>query len=146
MSTRTLGREAFAHYLLNLDVSNFVPWRDVPKKNEAKRKMISLSINPYDARKWLGDCAHSEEIIGHKNNDLGRWETWEQGDEYTFGQLANSYVEWQKGVRAPVAPMPTQRGTLGQVLGDAGIVEKRTNTSRRRVLPTPEECLRLLLN
>jgi hypothetical protein len=50
------GREAFAHYLLNVDISNFVPWRDVKQDNAAKRDMIRESVNPYDARKWLEDC------------------------------------------------------------------------------------------
>ena len=42
------GVEAFAHYLQSLDVSGFVPWRDVPRDNDAKRAMIELSINPYE--------------------------------------------------------------------------------------------------
>ena len=55
----TGGREAFAHYLLNLDVSGFVPLRDVPKDNSAKRDLIRLSINPFDARKWIEDCCET---------------------------------------------------------------------------------------
>jgi hypothetical protein len=39
------GREAFAHHLLNLDVTDFIPWRDVPKDNAAKQEMIRRSIN-----------------------------------------------------------------------------------------------------
>jgi hypothetical protein len=42
--------------LLTRDVSSFVPWRDCPKNNSAKKDMIRHSVNPYDARKWIEDC------------------------------------------------------------------------------------------
>ena len=61
------GREAFAHHLLNMDVSDFVPLRDVPKDNVAKQDLIRFSINPYDARKWLEDCCETNCVIGRKD-------------------------------------------------------------------------------
>ena len=66
------GREAFAHLLLNRDISKFVPMRDVPKNNAAKREMIKAAINPYDARKWLEACCHTKQIIGFRDYDCAR--------------------------------------------------------------------------
>jgi hypothetical protein len=45
------GREAFAHFLLNLDVSKFVPKRDVPRDNADRRKIIKECLNPYETRR-----------------------------------------------------------------------------------------------
>jgi hypothetical protein len=83
------GREAFAHYLLNLDVSGFVPLRDTPKNNAAKHEMIRRSINPYDARKWLEECCLTQQIIGAvdtENSTPGavKWRKWNQGEVVPF--------------------------------------------------------------
>lgn len=138
------GREAFAHYLLNLDVSDFVPWRDVPKQNQAKRAMIRQSINPYDARKWLEECCHTEGVLGLRCPATGKWRSWREGDEYTFGELAAAYTEWQKGVKTPIAAKPTPVGRLGEVIGDAGMGVRRTAAGNRRALPSVQVCLRNL--
>jgi Family of unknown function (DUF5906) len=126
------GREAFAHHLINLDVTGFVPLRDVPKNNSAKREMIRRSINPFDARKWIEACCVTRQLIGARepivNDDpveamrrsmIGApkptsagtrpdgWTEWVVGKEYLFHVFANAYTEWQKGVKSPVAPEPT---------------------------------------
>jgi hypothetical protein len=139
------GREAFAHYLLNLDVSGFVPLRDVPKNNDAKREMIKRTINPYDARKWLEECCVTGQLIGARTGDPDlQWTAWTRGAEHPFNVLSNAYTEWQKGVKSPVRPEPTPIGSLGEALTHAGFGEKRTSTERRRVLPDPETCLERL--
>jgi Family of unknown function (DUF5906) len=140
------GREAFAYYLLNMDVSNFVPLRDVPKNNNAKREMIKHTINPYDARKWLEECCVTGQIIGHSVLDTygrktGVWHAWAEGLEFAFSTLSNAYTEWKASVKSPVRPEPTPIGSLGEVLTRAGFGEKRTNTERLRVLPNADECL-----
>jgi Family of unknown function (DUF5906) len=152
------GREAFAHYLLNRDVSDFVPWRHVPKNNAAKDEMIRLSINPYDARKWLDECCHAERLIGWRKpfeKDLyGKpiipenveWIRWREGDEYSFADLCVAYVEWQKTVKSPAAPTPTKAGNLGEILNKAGIEMRRAGAKgdRMRYLPNPQTCLERL--
>jgi hypothetical protein len=140
------GREAFAHHLLNLDVSDFVPLRDVPKNNDAKREMIKHAINPFDARKWIEECCVTGQLIGHSTLDANGhktnvWHAWVEGAEHAFYTLSNAYTEWQKGVKSPVRPEPTPIGSLGEVLARAGFGEKRTPTERRRVLPDPDDCL-----
>ena len=140
------GREAFAHFLLSRDVSNFVPWRDVPKNNAAKAEMIRESINPFDARKWLEDCCYSERLIGHKDASGNGWAPWHEGARWPFHQLRDAYVEWQKTVKSPVAPKPTASGSLGEVLGRVGFEDGRTNSQRGRKLPSVDDCLARLAN
>ena len=137
------GREAFAHHLRTTDVSTFVPWRDVPKDNAVRRDLIVLSINPYDARKWIEDCCLARRLIGRKNA-AGEWELWEAGDEHAFHRLHNAYVEWQKNVRTRLAPEPTPTAWFGRALTAAGFGAKRKTAGMTRILPDPAECLKLL--
>jgi hypothetical protein len=134
------GRDAFAFHLLNLDVSDFIPWRDIKKDNQAKRDMIRESVNPFDARKWLEDCCRAERLIG-RTNEGGDWALWEEGDEYPFAAFCRAYSEWQKTVRSPVAPKPTPNANLAQVLAEAGFPGRRTKIDRFRSLPSIETCL-----
>jgi len=137
------GLEAFAHHLLTLDVSNFVPQRDVPRNNAAKQELIKLSINPYDARKWIEDCCRAELLIGRPDGD-GNWVEWKPGQEYSFGELQHAYVEWQKTVKTRTAPEPTPSETLGALMTHAGFGAPRTRTTRMRALPDPKACLEAL--
>ena len=158
------GREAFAHHLINLDVTGFVPLRDVPKNNAAKREMIRRSINAFDARKWIEECCITRQLIGsairHRDHDYDpdvpwridrrtetnddRWAEWVTGEEYPFHVFSNAYREWQKGVKSPVAPEPTPIGSLGEVLTNAGFGLRRDKKARYRVLPDPDDCLEQL--
>lgn len=159
------GREAFAHYLLTRDVSNFVPWRDINKDNAEKRKMIRASRNPFDARRWLEDCVEAREILGTRiwretttddedgnkltvRNRSAECDAWVDGGFYTFAQLWSAYTEWQKGVKAPRAAEPTLSGEFGAVLKNAGFKNHRDRTldgrGRGYVLPTLEECAQKL--
>ena len=76
-----------------------------------------------------------------KRTEGDRWTEWVAGEEYPFHVFANAYTEWQKGVKSPVAPEPTPIGSLGEVLKNAGFGSTRTEKSRSRVLPDPDECL-----
>lgn len=134
------GREAFADFLLNLDVSGFVPWRDIDRRNDAKAKMVRDGVNPYDARKWLEACCECEQILGCKRPDSGDWLEWAEGDSLKFAALSNAYVEWQKTVKTGRKAEPTPIGKLGELLGGCGFVEKRTARARLRVVPSVEDC------
>jgi hypothetical protein len=134
------GREAFAHYLLTMDVSRFVPARDVPKDNAVKQRIIQLSVNPYDARKWIEDCCATERLLGSRN-EHGSCMPWTAGEEHPFYVLRNAYVEWQKTVKTRVAPEPTESSALGKVLTQAGFGAKRTSSCMVRTLPDPTLCL-----
>src|SRR5271166_4358219 len=108
-----------------------------------KREMIQLSVNPYDARKWIGDCCYAERLIGCPDGN-GGWVRWKQGDEHGFYALLNAYVEWQKTVRTRIAPEPTQSSALGKVLTEAGFGSRRTASGMIRTLPDPTLCLERL--
>ena len=138
------GKAAFMHYLLNLNVKDFVPTRDVPKDNEFKQKMIRNSINPYDARKWLEACCREEMILGLKPLDsMTRfpWEPWITGQEYANGVFAVAYSAWQSTVKTPISPKPTAGNLFGELLNDAGF-GVRIDKQRYRQLPNPVECLK----
>ena len=153
----TGGREAFAHLLLNRDVSKFVPMRDVPKNNAAKREMIKAAINPYDARKWLEECCLTRQLIGCRDYDSDSdwdsplpterqkvatgWTPWTEGNKFYFSVFSNAYTEWQKTVKSPIRPEPTHISSLGEVLTHAGFGTKRAAKSNFRILPDPDECL-----
>jgi hypothetical protein len=144
------GREAFAHYLLNLDVNGFVPLRDTPKNNAAKHEMIRRSINPFDARKWLEECCLTQQIIGAADTQEwtpgkpAPWRKWIPGLTVPFSLLANAYTRWQRDVKSPVSPQPTQKGALGEVLSRAGFEQDHTKRGSDRTLPDPDLCLNKL--
>jgi hypothetical protein len=143
------GREAFAHYLLKRDVSGFVPLRDTPKNNDAKREMIRRSINPFDARKWLEECCLTEQIIGAADttnwiSGQVKWRKWVPGEVVPFHVLANAYTAWQRDVKSPVSPQPTPKGSLGEVLNNAGFRKEHTRAGSDRTLPHPDDCLKKL--
>jgi putative DNA primase/helicase len=140
------GREAFMHHLLHLDVSSFIPSRDVPLDNAFKEAMIRNSINPFDARKWLEECCRAEMILGYKPivESASPWESWQKGQEYPNGIFNTAYTEWQKTVKSPVAAKPTPANKFGELLNKAGL-EQRVDGERLRTLPDPKECLQTVI-
>lgn len=147
------GREAFMDYLLKLDISNFIPSRDVPKNNAAKETMIRNSINPFDARKWLEECCVTGMILGHKKDENSNqityeksdlpWEPWKAGKEYENGIFYAAYREWQKSIKSPIAARPTAINKFGELLNNAGF-DQRNQGRRLRKLPDPENCRKAL--
>lgn len=145
------GREAFMDYLVCLDISGFVPHRDIPKDNEAKEEMISNSINPYDARKWLEECMEFEMLLGHKKSSTETpyeekdlpWFPWKSGEELVNGVFFAAYKEWQKSVKSSIEPKPTAPKQFGELLNKVGF-ELRIVRQRRRTLPPIDTCQELL--
>jgi hypothetical protein len=137
------GREAFAHYLLNMDVSKFTPWVDINKDNAAKKAMIKEAVNPYDATKWLEDCAETGKVLGLKREGYdGRedrndpYEDWVKGTAVIYSSLYQAYGEWQKTVRSRTAPKPTASNKFGEVLGTYGLEPVVLKNIRHRQLPS----------
>jgi hypothetical protein len=119
----------------------------VPRDNAERREIILHSLNPYDARCWLWDCAVSEQILGMEILQTdGTWGcvTWKKDNEYKFGELGNAYRRWQATVKTRVAPRPTPLGNLGEVFGNAGLALSRDSSSRKRILPSADACLEAL--
>jgi hypothetical protein len=151
------GMAAWAHYLLNLDVSKFTPWRDINKNNEAKQEMIMESTNPYDVSKWLEECATYGKIMGMKKeynpdpdgNDIDRndlWEDWIEGAVIRHSTLKQAYTEWQKGIRSRVAPKQAGPKEFGTALIKYGLHVRKVdrNSISVNVLPSVDSCLFLL--
>ncbi|MEC7839046.1 MAG: CHC2 zinc finger domain-containing protein [Chlamydiota bacterium] len=145
------GREAFMDYLLSLEISGFVPIRDVPKDNEAKEEMIRNSINPYDARKWLEECMEFEMLLGCKKDSTGvlykqsdlPWFPWKSGEELVNGVFFEAYKEWQKSVKSSIQPRPTASKQFGVLLNKVGF-KLRIEGQRRRTIPPIDTCKELL--
>jgi hypothetical protein len=148
------GMEAWAHYLLNLDVSKFTPWRDINKNNEAKKAMIVESTNPYDMVKWLEDCCTFGKIYGMKagKNEDGEydpndpWEDWTAGQVILNSTLKHAYMTWQKDIRSRAAPEQPGPKEFGSTLIKYGLAKKllKSKTVSANLLPSCEEVLRLL--
>lgn len=147
------GREAFMDYLLSIDVSTFIPSRDIPKDNAAKEAMIRNSINPYDARKWLEECCDTGMLLGYKKDQDSvlpyeksnlPWEPWKNGTVYENGIFFTAYKEWQKSVKSPISARPTPSNKFGELLNSIGLVQKIEGGKRWRKLPSIEECLKSL--
>ena len=130
------GMEAWANYLLNMDVSNFVPSRDINKDNEAKQDMIMESTNPYDVSKWLEECAEFGKVLGMRKeydpDGDGRsddrndpWEDWVEGDVIRNSVLKNAYMTWQKDIRSRVAPKQPGPKEFGSSLIKYGLATRR---------------------
>jgi len=161
------GAEAFAHYLLALDLGDFRPCNDIDRHNKAKERLIVDSLNRYNARVWLRACCEAETIIGMQDKsavlDDGEADRqqgekaafysasgypWIAGDTVLFADLAAAYTKWQQSVKSARRPDPTKPGALGAILKTAGFIEgKRLRDGRRSsILPKIEDCLRTLDN
>jgi hypothetical protein len=119
----------------------------VPRNNAEREALIQASINPYDARIWLFECATCEQVLGLKTTDVHgniTSATWGENKTYPFGVLSGAYADWQVKARTRVAPKPTSPHNLGEVLGKAGLISSRTNTARQWTLPSVETCLERL--
>ena len=159
------GAEAFADYLLTLDLGDFRPFNDIDRRTNAKKQLVVDGLNPYDARVWLRACCEAETIIGmpyksgvrnedeeNRQSNVAVFDSasgypWIEGDKVLFADLAAAYAKWQQSVKTRRAPEPTKPGALGGILRTAGFGEgKRQRISGRRsnVLPAIEECLATL--
>jgi hypothetical protein len=132
------GREAFAYYLMNMDITGFVPWVDINKDNAAKSKMINATVNDYDMDKWLEECYLSHQIVG-MNTGFGRGadRLWKDGDEVSSISLLKAYKEWQTTVKGPTRAKPTANDEFWRKLTVLGLIDcGRSSAGRKRVLPS----------
>jgi Family of unknown function (DUF5906) len=150
---KTGGKEAFMHFLLSRDVSDFEPQRDTPRDNVEKHNMIRECRNALDIRNWLEECCRTETIIGWKIIDGDGRETkadeeWGLSMRLTFAQINQYYKNWQKDIKSPGRLDPTGSKNIAKLLQEAGIEKgkqfKDTETGRKVCLylfPTVETCL-----
>jgi hypothetical protein len=141
------GKEAFMHFLMERDVSAFIPQRDVPRDNAEKSDMIRECRNALDIRNWIEDCCRTETIIGKKitllDKELKTDVDWVPGMDLTFAEILSAYRNWQSQVKNPVRGEPTGTKKLAQTLKEAGIIKRRERPSRKEFycFPTISTCL-----
>lgn len=144
------GDEAnkFLHYLLNLDLTGFIPQRDAVFDTGAKRVMQSESLDPLAPERWLRDCAEAGSIIGmHLDPERPRSGDvdWIEGSLHKGMDLWRAYEEWAGRVKNPRQGTKVRTGQFWAALSDAGIVASERRCERgMRVLASPDEVLKTL--
>lgn len=139
------GREAFLHDLLTMDVSNFIPARDVPMDNHNKQNMIEQSISPCSSYVWLRECCATRSFLGAKHSVDNAPLEWESECSMEFAWVYDWYQAWALKNKAYHSNEPDKEKRLAQVLTAAGVIQSRTNNIRKREFPTPEVCANNLL-
>ena len=133
------GVEAFFHTLLNTDVSDFLPWRDVPLDNAAKLDMIELSVNSCSSYIWLRECASTNTWLGSRSAEAPCAVEWQANVEVDFAFLYEWYQRWAVTNKSLYANAPDNQKKLANTLTLANLESTRSNTSRKRkVLPAEE--------
>jgi hypothetical protein len=102
--------------------------------------MIRLAVNPFDVRKWLEDCCHTNRLIGLREPDSNENAGWVAGEEHPLANLAEAYRDWQRSIKSPVAPQPTPTGSLGEIFGKCGFGRRRVTSGMRYTLPEADQC------
>lgn len=147
------GKEAFAHFIMNRDVSNFLPQRDTPRDNREKRDMGRECLNPADFRKFLEDCCRSGEIVNLDGalNSSGQFTygtvTWVPGMKLTLPRMSEAYIKWQRGIHSGQKLESTTSREIGLILKKAGFQKGRESKGDRNwyyIFPSIEECAQAL--
>lgn len=131
------GNQAFLHFLSNLDIGDFSPFSDINKNNEDKKEMIKYSINPYDSRLWLQECAESDCVVGllsPYSKSPTDWAPWEDGSKIKASDLFEAYKNWQMKLKSPVAPRPCNLSKFSKNLTDLGLEIHKTKICNFRIL------------
>jgi hypothetical protein len=146
------GIEAFLHYLLSVDVSDFIPQRDVPIHNDEHRanQRASDPVNPII---WLADCIDNGMWVGSDKWN-GRYspdgseklskgalqmENKPGGVKMLPAFLEAAYMAWAEGHGRHAQPAPKDK--FWKALTDVGFVQGRTGAARYRIAPESEQIL-----
>lgn len=132
------GREAFLHLLLNRDIRNFNPQRDVPRHNAALTQAKLHSVNAVDVTNWLMECLDEEVILGAPPEFPMHGDTnpvpWAVGAKLPANALREAYRRWAQG---KVCPFKTESSTADfwEALTACGFLQTRTAATRKRLIP-----------
>ena len=126
------GLEAFLYFLLNRDISGFVPQRDIQRVNDLLAENQNLSL-PGHAKAWLRECLDYEVIRGMGED--GKTDTpWIEGHEFSGSGLHDAYRAWIKKLSDP-GVRETSRSEFWRLLTKVGFTAKRESAGSRRALP-----------
>lgn len=124
------GAEAFLWFLLNRDVSNFIPSRDVPKNNAELDTAKALSAAPLSTAGWLQHSIDSERLLGFfiDSNIEGFTEAaecrvWpENHKKIKAGRLYHAYTIWVNRTKAHRSCSPSTGRAFWEVLTAVGFI------------------------
>ena len=136
------GTEALLHHLLSLDVSEFIPQRDVPIHN-AEHRVNQRESDPTNPLLWFEDCIENGMWIGSE-----KWEgSYADGETKVFkgavkirdgdklfpAFLEAAYRTWAQGQRHHAHAVPKK--TFWDTLTKLGFAPDKSNGVRIRAVP-----------
>lgn len=131
------GREAFLYFLLNRNVSDFIPQRDIPRENDMLAFNRAMSLPQGHPAIWLEECAEYGRFGGGTNAVI----EWTAGATVKPADLHEAYRAWVRGLKGhSIAETPMN--DLWDFLTSVGFLTRRSNGVRWRVLPALDECRR----
>ena len=138
------GAEAFLWFLLNRDVSNFIPSRDVPKNNAELDIAKALSAAPLSTADWLQHSIDSERLLGFfiDSNLEGFTEgmecmVWpENHKKVKAGRLYHAYTIWVNRTKAHRSCSPSTGRAFWDVLTAVGFTP---DANSNRTIPSITE-------
>ena len=138
------GAEALLWLLLNREISNFIPSRDVPKNNAELDIAKALSATPLSTADWLQQSIDSESLLGFFADSTiegllqgGECRVWpENHKRVKAGRLYAAYTLWVNRTKAHRSCSPSTGRAFWEVLTAVGFTPD--NNSNRNILSMSE--------
>lgn len=141
------GIEAFAAFLLERDVTRFVPQRDVPRETALWEENKIASLDPGDPLNWLLEALDTGGLpqLSFYEDDFKKPHLFDSGPQNVGGaELIAAYRSWC-GCLSDRRANACGRNTFWRVMSDLGFASvKGTKGARSRQIP-PEKELRTSL-
>lgn len=131
------GREAFLYFLLNRDVSDFIPQRDIPRENDMLALNRAMSLPQGHPVIWLEECAEYGRFGGSTSPVI----EWTAGATVKPADLHEAYRAWVRGLKGH-SIVETPMKDFWSFLTEVGVIARKSNGVRWRVLPALDECRR----
>lgn len=134
------GRGAFLHFLLNRDVSGFLPQRDLPRDNEMLADVKRRSLFPGHVAQWIQESLEAGELLWVRGRADENHRAWMDGHDSVQGSLLHAgYRDWVGRVRDRHArEVPFQ--DFWQCISGFGFEALSANGKRCRKIPHPQTC------
>lgn len=131
------GREAFLHYLLTRDTSNFIPQRDIPRENEMLEVNREMSLAAGHPAHWLRECIEYSALRGAVENGIDR--PWMTGSEIGGSILHDAYRYWVKNIKA-IHVTEVTMSAFWRFMTAMGFEKGSKSRNRTRLIPSMELC------
>ena len=123
------GLKAFLHYLLNLNISSFIPQRDIARENELQieNKQNSLTGSPIA---WLLECIDAGALVGGAQTTQVS-----PGQRIQGKDLLDAYRAWFKDNPDNKCQTSASPNIFWKIVTKLGFIEGRNKTERWRIVP-----------